>query len=95
MTKIRLTRTEKRVRVAGMAASVSLHDLPGQFEKLSEDKSDSVPGKCSLFTVLVYTIIAVYFNKAHLIKTFWYLHAFKPMPLLVPCCSGANSRFVK
>lgn len=51
MTKIRLTRTEKRVRVAGKTASVSLHDLPGQFEKLSEDKSDSVPSKCSLFTL--------------------------------------------
>lgn len=48
MTKLRLTRTEKRVRVAGKTASVSLHDLSGQFEKLSED---SVPGKCSLFTV--------------------------------------------
>lgn len=38
-------RTEKCGRAAGKAASVSLHDLPGQFEKLSEDKADSLPGK--------------------------------------------------
>lgn len=55
-------RTEKCGRAAGKAASVSLHDLPGQFEKLSEDKADCLPCKKFRFyrlnlIVLLFTLI--------------------------------------
>lgn len=53
--------TVERVSAAGKPASVSWHDLPGQFEKLSEDKSDSVLSKSSLFNLKCRIIIFVFF----------------------------------
>lgn len=53
--------TVERVCAAGKSASVSRHDLSGQFEKLSEDKSDSVPSKSSLFDVNVVGFLFIVF----------------------------------
>lgn len=57
MANSRLMRTEKCGRAAGKAASVSLHDLPGQFEKLSEDKADSLPSKKFIFYSLHFSVL--------------------------------------
>lgn len=61
--------TVERVCAAGKSASVSRHDLSGQFEKLSEDKSDSVPSKSSLFDVNVVVFVHSFF----LSGIIWYL----------------------
>lgn len=59
MTKMRLTRTAERVRAAGKSASVSLRDPSGRFEKLSEDKPDSVTRQIFTFQGLNFTVLSL------------------------------------